>query len=309
SALRCSSKKRRRSGRRPRPGRGARATGSKYRQKPSGEAISPSSRAAGTSSLRSCAPMRPARPPLAGCRTASASTPGAEGGSTSTASAQAGTIRRRPRHVSPEEGSCSSTPGLPTGPGSPSAPRPTLARARTPAPSAGSTMTAPAIFRARARCASREGRRVKWLIWQDKNRMFYGSWHRQERQRRHARQGGGPRLTLLPRSRPAARGHRRRDPGGLISAKIANDIFPDLMKEGAMPKAYVEAKGLAQVSDSGVIDQAVDKVIAANPAEVKAYKGGKTKLLSFFMGQVMRETKGKANPGMVSGLLKKKLGG
>ena len=97
--------------------------------------------------------------------------------------------------------------------------------------------------------------------------------------------------------------------GGLISAKIANDIFPDLMKEGAMPKAYVEAKGLAQVSDSGVIDQAVDKVIAANPAEVEAYKGGKTKLLSFFMGQVMRETKGKANPGMVSGLLKKKLGG
>ena len=76
-----------------------------------------------------------------------------------------------------------------------------------------------------------------------------------------------------------------------------------------MPKAYVEAKGLAQVSDSGVIDQAVDKVIAANPAEVEAYKGGKTKLLSFFMGQVMRETKGKANPGMVSGLLKKKLGG
>ena len=76
-----------------------------------------------------------------------------------------------------------------------------------------------------------------------------------------------------------------------------------------MPKAYVEAKGLAQVSDSGVIDQAVDKVIAANPAEVEAYKGGKTKLLSFFMGQVMRETKGKANPGMVSGLLKKQLGG
>ncbi len=76
-----------------------------------------------------------------------------------------------------------------------------------------------------------------------------------------------------------------------------------------MPKAYVEAKGLAQVSDSGVIDQAVDKVIATNPAEVEAYKGGKTKLLSFFMGQVMCETKGKANPGMVSGLLKKKLGG
>ena len=95
---------------------------------------------------------------------------------------------------------------------------------------------------------------------------------------------------------------------GLISAKIANDIFADLLKTGAMPRAYVQEHKLAQISDSGAIDSAVDKVIAANPAEVEAYRQGKTKLLSFFMGQVMRETRGKANPGLVNKLLKEKLG-
>lgn len=95
---------------------------------------------------------------------------------------------------------------------------------------------------------------------------------------------------------------------GTISAKIANDIFPDLMAQGVMPKAYVESHGLVQISDSGAIDAAVDKVVAANPAEVASYRAGKKKLLSFFMGQVMRETRGKANPGVVNELLKKKLG-
>ena len=95
---------------------------------------------------------------------------------------------------------------------------------------------------------------------------------------------------------------------GLISAKIANDIFADLCASGASPKAYVTEHKLAQISDTGAIDAAVDKVIAANPAEVEAYKGGKKKLVSFFMGQVMRETKGKANPAVVSKLLQEKLG-
>ncbi len=95
---------------------------------------------------------------------------------------------------------------------------------------------------------------------------------------------------------------------GLISAKIANDIFADLMTSGAMPRDYVTEHKLAQISDSSAIDSAVDKVIAANPAEVEAYKAGKKKLLSFFMGQVMRETKGKANPGIVNKLLQEKLG-
>ena len=94
---------------------------------------------------------------------------------------------------------------------------------------------------------------------------------------------------------------------GLISAKIAADIFGDLFTSGVMPDVYVREKGLGQISDTGAIEAAVDGVIAANSAEVEAYRGGKTKLMSFFVGQVMRATKGKANPALVNELLAKKL--
>ena len=94
---------------------------------------------------------------------------------------------------------------------------------------------------------------------------------------------------------------------GLISAKIANDIFSDIFETGAMPEAYVKEKGMVQISDTSAIEKAVDEVIAANPAEVEAYKGGKTKLISFIVGQIMRVTKGKANPALVNELLAKKL--
>ena len=94
---------------------------------------------------------------------------------------------------------------------------------------------------------------------------------------------------------------------GVISSKIGHDIFPQLFAQGQNPEDYVKAQGLVQISDSGAIEEAVDRVIAANPAEVEAFKGGKTKLISFFVGQVMRETKGKANPGLVNELLQKKL--
>lgn len=96
---------------------------------------------------------------------------------------------------------------------------------------------------------------------------------------------------------------------GLISAKIANDIFADLMENGAMPEAYVKGKGLVQISDSSALEAAVGKVLADNPAEVEAFRGGKTKLISFFVGQVMRATRGKANPALVNELLAKKLAG
>ena len=95
--------------------------------------------------------------------------------------------------------------------------------------------------------------------------------------------------------------------GGTISAKIANDIFGDIFELGVMPAAYVKEKGLVQISDTSALEAAVDEVIAANPAEVEAYRGGKTKLISFFVGQIMRATKGKANPAMVNELLAKKL--
>ena len=95
--------------------------------------------------------------------------------------------------------------------------------------------------------------------------------------------------------------------GGTISAKIANDIFGDIFEQGVMPEAYVKEKGLVQISDTSALEAAVDEVIAANPAEVEAYRGGKTKLISFFVGQIMRATKGKTNPALVNELLAKKL--
>ncbi len=94
---------------------------------------------------------------------------------------------------------------------------------------------------------------------------------------------------------------------GLISAKIANDIFADLFNSGAMPEAYVKEKGLVQISDSSELEAAIDQVLADNPSEVEAYRGGKTKLISFFVGQIMRATKGKANPALVNEILAKKL--
>lgn len=96
---------------------------------------------------------------------------------------------------------------------------------------------------------------------------------------------------------------------GVISGKIAKDIFPDLFGSGESPKSYVEAKGLVQISDSSALETQVDEVLAANPDEVAAYKGGKTKLMGFFVGQIMRATKGQANPGLVNQILKDKLGG
>lgn len=87
---------------------------------------------------------------------------------------------------------------------------------------------------------------------------------------------------------------------GLISAKIAQDIFGELFANGFMPEAYVREKGLVQVSDSSAIDAVVAEVLAENPAEVEAYRGGKTKLMGFFVGQVMRKMKGKANPALVN---------
>ena len=94
---------------------------------------------------------------------------------------------------------------------------------------------------------------------------------------------------------------------GLISTKIAHDIFPELLKTGGSPEAYVKQKGLAQVSDTSAIDSVVLAVIAENPAEVEAFRGGKTKLMAFFVGQVMRRMRGRANPAVVNEALSRHL--
>jgi aspartyl-tRNA(Asn)/glutamyl-tRNA(Gln) amidotransferase subunit B len=95
---------------------------------------------------------------------------------------------------------------------------------------------------------------------------------------------------------------------GVISGKIAKTVFDEMVASGKSPKVIVEEKGLVQVTDSSEISAVVDRVIAASPGEVEKFKAGNTKLMGFFVGQVMKETKGKANPEIVNRLLKEKLG-
>jgi aspartyl-tRNA(Asn)/glutamyl-tRNA(Gln) amidotransferase subunit B len=92
-----------------------------------------------------------------------------------------------------------------------------------------------------------------------------------------------------------------------ISGKIAKDVFAEMYQTGNDADTIVEEKGLKQVTDTGAIEKIIDEVIAENPDNVAAYKGGKDKLIGFFVGQVMQKSQGKANPGMVNELLKKKL--
>ncbi len=93
----------------------------------------------------------------------------------------------------------------------------------------------------------------------------------------------------------------------VISGKIAKTVFDEMVKSGKAPKAIVAEKGLVQVTDESAIESAVDQVIAANPGEVEKFKAGNAKLMGFFVGQVMKETKGKANPQIVNKLLAQKL--
>lgn len=94
-----------------------------------------------------------------------------------------------------------------------------------------------------------------------------------------------------------------------ISNKIGKDILPELLTKGGSPNAIVEREGLVQISDSGAIESAIEAVIAANPKELEQYRGGKTKLLGFFVGKVMQQTGGRADPKMTNQLLAKKLNG
>jgi aspartyl-tRNA(Asn)/glutamyl-tRNA(Gln) amidotransferase subunit B len=92
-----------------------------------------------------------------------------------------------------------------------------------------------------------------------------------------------------------------------ISGKIAKEVFDAMWAGEGTADEIIEAKGLRQITDSSAIEAIVDKVIAANPGQVAEYKAGKDKLIGFFVGQVMKETGGKANPGQVNQMLKHKL--
>ncbi len=94
---------------------------------------------------------------------------------------------------------------------------------------------------------------------------------------------------------------------GVISGKIAKVVFEDMAKTGKAPDKIVKEKGLVQVTDVSAIEEIILNVLADNTKEVDDYRNGKTKLLGFFVGQVMKKTKGKANPKIVNEVLKEKL--
>jgi len=94
---------------------------------------------------------------------------------------------------------------------------------------------------------------------------------------------------------------------GTVSGKLAKEIFAKMFEGGKTASEIIEAEGLKQISDEGELESVVDEVLANNPKQVETYRGGKTGVLGFFVGQVMKATRGQANPKLVNELLKKKL--
>jgi len=94
---------------------------------------------------------------------------------------------------------------------------------------------------------------------------------------------------------------------GTISGKIAKSVFEEMVRTNKSASAIVVEKGLVQISDEGELEKVVDKILGENTEEVKKYLAGKEKLFGFFVGQVMKLTKGKANPKIVNEILKRRL--
>ena len=94
---------------------------------------------------------------------------------------------------------------------------------------------------------------------------------------------------------------------GTLSSTAAKDVLAEVLRTGKAPAQIVQEKGLAQVSDESALETVVDGVIARSPTEVEKYKAGKKNLLGFFVGQAMKELKGKGNPGVLNALFKKRL--
>jgi aspartyl-tRNA(Asn)/glutamyl-tRNA(Gln) amidotransferase subunit B len=95
--------------------------------------------------------------------------------------------------------------------------------------------------------------------------------------------------------------------GGVISGKLAKTVFEEMFQTGQDPKAIVEAKGIVQMTDPDLILPVVDEVLGASPVQVAEYRAGKNKVFGYFVGEVMKRTRGQANPKLVNELLKKKL--
>ncbi len=117
----------------------------------------------------------------------------------------------------------------------------------------------------------------------------------------------GIEIERSPVSSTALAGLLRRIADGTISGKIAKDVFEAMWTGHGEADAIIDAKGLRQISDSGELERIVDGIVAANPGQVADYRAGRDKLFAFFVGQVMKQTQGKANPAQVSEILRKKL--
>ncbi|MCL4377212.1 MAG: Asp-tRNA(Asn)/Glu-tRNA(Gln) amidotransferase subunit GatB [Actinobacteria bacterium] len=94
---------------------------------------------------------------------------------------------------------------------------------------------------------------------------------------------------------------------GEISSKIAKSVFEEMYTNGSSPGEIISKKGLKQISDAGELEKVIDEVISSNPDVIKQYKSGKSKAIGFLIGQIMRKTQGKANPGLVNEIILKKL--
>ncbi len=94
---------------------------------------------------------------------------------------------------------------------------------------------------------------------------------------------------------------------GTISGKIAKTVFEEMYKTGRGARSIIEEKGLLQVSDTGELTAVVRKILDENPGEVAKFLAGKSKVMGFFVGQVMKATKGKGNPAVVNQILTEEL--
>ncbi len=94
---------------------------------------------------------------------------------------------------------------------------------------------------------------------------------------------------------------------GKISGKLAKEIFPKMFATGEPPETIMKRERLEQISDEGALVKVIDEVMVANPKQLDQYRSGKTTVLAFFVGQVMKATRGQADPAAVNRLLKQKL--
>jgi aspartyl-tRNA(Asn)/glutamyl-tRNA(Gln) amidotransferase subunit B len=95
----------------------------------------------------------------------------------------------------------------------------------------------------------------------------------------------------------------------VISGKMAKTVFEEMYRSGEDPASVVNRLGMVQIRDEAALEGAIDRIMAANPRQVGEYRAGREKVFGYFVGQVMKETKGQANPQIVNELLRKKLKG